>query len=137
MTVSSSRSPGLVPVHVGQPVPNGLESGRPPQPKRRSGLADPGFEWQKHGVEPRWLGMETSDCAAALDPSVFHSHGADEWQRFLAGAGGRHETALVIATVGNAEDDSPRSVLSRYDASVNLPDDYSTAYPRRLGGPSR
>jgi hypothetical protein len=54
----SSRSPGLVPVHVGQPVPNGLESGRPPQPKRRSGLADPGFEWQKHGVEPCWLGME-------------------------------------------------------------------------------
>jgi len=76
--------------------------------------------------------METSDCAAALDPSVFHSHGADEWQRFLAGAGGRHETALVIATVGNAEDDSPRSVLSRYDASVNLPDFRYSISGRRL-----
>src|SRR6266487_1293202 len=113
MTASHYRSVSLVPVHVGQPVPtrddlvgaanraNTLKSGRPSQRQQRFALVEPGVQWQKHGVEPRWLGMETSDCAAALDPSIFHSHGADELKRFLAGAGSRDETALVIATVGN------------------------------------
>ena len=89
---------------------------------RRSALVDPGIEWQQHGVEPRWVGMETSDCAAALEPSIFHGHGATELQRFFAGAGARHETALIVATIGDVNDDSPRSPLATADASVSLPE---------------
>ena len=75
------------------------------------------------GTASNHVGLEwkTSDCAAALNPSIFHGHGADELQRFLAGAVSRHEPALVIATIGDAEDDFPRSVLSPYDADVQLP----------------
>jgi hypothetical protein len=77
-------------------------------------------DWARNGLEPRWLGDESGDCAAALDPSIFHNHGADEQRRFLAGARRRGEIALIIATMGRADDDSPRSVLSTHDALVNV-----------------
>jgi hypothetical protein len=146
MTVSGSRRAGLIPVHVGQPAPTHEDlvdavaktdapgSGRLP---RRFPLIEPGIEWREHGVEPRWLGMETSDCAAALNPSIFHRHGADELQRFLAGAGSRQEPALVVATIGDAEDDFPRSVLSRHDATVHLPELRCSIDGRRLPAGSR
>jgi hypothetical protein len=144
MTASGSRPWSLVPVHIGQPAPipeqvteatartDALGSGRPARHQRPFAPVDPGIEWQQHGVEPRWLEMETSDCAAALDPSIFHGHGADEFERFLAGTRSRQETALVIATIGEAEDSSPRSVLSRYDASVSLPGFQGAISGRRL-----
>jgi hypothetical protein len=149
MTVSGARPAGLVPVHVGQPAPTQEElvdavagadargSGWPPRRQGRFPLVGPGIEWWRHGVEPRWLGMETSDCAAALDPSIFHGHGADELQRFLAGARSRQEPAVVIATIGDAGDDFPRSVLSRYDASVHLPGLRCSINGRRLPAGSR
>jgi hypothetical protein len=137
MTDSESRAATLIPVHIGAAAP--IEEdfadapALPSQRQRQSALVEPGgIAWHKHGVEPRWLGMETNDCAAALDPSIFRSRGADEWQRFLAGAVSRQETALVIATVGDAQDDSPRSILSRYDASVSLPDFRYSISGRRL-----
>jgi len=76
--------------------------------------------------------QETSDCAAALDPSIFSGHGADELERFLAGAHSRDETALVIATIGDATDDTPPSVLSSSDSSVNLPELRCSISGRRL-----
>jgi hypothetical protein len=66
--------------------------------------------------------METSDCAAALEPSIFHSSGGKELQRFVAGAHARNETALVVATIGNADDDSRRWPLATTDASISLPE---------------
>ncbi len=65
--------------------------------------------------------METSDCVAAFDPSIFHSRGATELERFLSGAGARGESALIIATIGDVNDDT-RSVFggSGHD-SVLLP----------------
>jgi hypothetical protein len=81
--------------------------------------------------------METSDCAAALNPSYLQGHGADELQRFLAGAGTREETALIITTIGDAQDDFPRSVLSRYDASIILPRFHGTIDGRRLPAGTR
>jgi hypothetical protein len=81
---------------------------------------DSRIDWAKHGLEPRWLGEESSDCAAALDPSGFASHGAEELRRFITGARDRGEVALVIATMGRADDDSPRSVLATHDASVDV-----------------
>jgi hypothetical protein len=149
MTASGSPRSGLVPVHVGQPVPtplavadalartDSLESKRPSRHQRSSAPSHSGIEWQQHGVEPRWLGMETSDCAAALDPNIFHGHGADELERFLAGTRSRQETAIVIATIGDAEDNSPRSVLSRYDASVSLPGFHGAISGRRLPAGTR
>jgi hypothetical protein len=136
-------------VHVGQPVPtplavadalartDSLESKRPARHQRSSAPSHSGIEWQQHGIEPRWLGMETSDCGAALDPSIFHGHGADELERFLAGTRSRQETAIVIATIGDAEDNSKRSVLSRYDASVSLPGFHGAISGRRLPAGTR
>jgi hypothetical protein len=66
--------------------------------------------------------METSDCAAALESSIFHSSGGKELQRFLAGSTARHETAVLVATIGNADDDSPRWPLAAADASISLPE---------------
>jgi hypothetical protein len=149
MTISGARPAGLIPVHVGQPAPteeDPVDAGTgadapgsrwPPPHQSRVPLVGAGVDWRRHGVEPRWLGMETSDCAAALNPSIFHSHGADELQRFLAGARSRQDPALVIATIGDAGDDFPRSVLSRHDASVHLPGLRCSINGRRLPTGSR
>ena len=76
--------------------------------RRVSPLEDPAFGWTEHDLEPRWLGMESSDCAGALDPSIYHGRGIDELERFLAGARARDELALLITTMGNVNDPSPR-----------------------------
>jgi hypothetical protein len=134
-TMGASGGPraGLVPVHVGHDMP---PAAGPPAAEgaddaslrgpgrwrpRHSALEDPSIDWQRHGVEPRWLGMETSDCVAALEPGIFHDHGATELERFLTGAKSRNETALIIATIGDVEDDAPRFPLATADASVLLP----------------
>ncbi len=64
--------------------------------RQRSPRVPGGLDWQKHGLQPRWLGMETSDCIVALEPGFFHSQGANERDRFLAGARRRDELALVV-----------------------------------------
>jgi len=89
--------------------------------ERRSRFGDPEIDWQQHGLEPRWLGMETSDCAAAIDPSIFHSRGAAELDRFLTATNARGELALIVATIGDADDEFFRSQFGAADASVPLP----------------
>jgi hypothetical protein len=76
--------------------------------------------------------MDTSDCPAALEPSHFHSQGADELARFLAGARQRREPALVVSAIGAATDDTPRRVLSHFDDSVSLGTFFTRAAGRRL-----
>lgn len=79
------------------------------------------ISWSESGAEPRWLGMDTSTCAAAINPSHFASRGADEFERFLSGAASHGEPALIIATMGNADDSGPRrNVFSRYNARVDF-----------------
>jgi hypothetical protein len=141
-----SPSPGLVPVHIGQPEP-GSEQERVllVQRERMRGRGDRqrlprvpgGLDWQKHGLQPRWLGMETSDCVVALGPSIFHGRGADELDRFLAGARMRDELALVVAMIGDVDDDGPRSVLSRFDSSVHLSKTFTGVNGRRLPAGTR
>ncbi|MFF0451311.1 hypothetical protein ACFYT4_33910 [Streptomyces sp. NPDC004609] len=126
MAAPSQGQKGLVTVHVAVPNPE------MPEPEPRAGpyareryvasakYAD--ISWSESGAEPRWLGMDTSTCAAAINPSHFHRHGADEFERFLAGAAARAEPALIIVTMGNADDDGVRSVLSHYDAGVDFRD---------------
>jgi hypothetical protein len=120
----------LVPVHVGHDAPSahalgGAEEAGPALRRRQrsqgSALQGRSIGWQRHELEPRWLGMETSDCAAAINPGVFHNRGADELNRFLAGAKARNEIALIITTMGDIYDDTPRSPFASADDSILLP----------------
>jgi hypothetical protein len=78
------------------------------------------ISWSESGAEPRWLGMDTSTCPVAINPSHFHNRGADEFERFLTGAASRGEPALIIATMGNADDDGLRSVFGPYTAGIHF-----------------
>jgi hypothetical protein len=127
---------GGIPVHVGTLLTE-VPDRRPGRRIRRSPLIDPGIDWTTPGFVPRWLGMESTDCAVALEPSIFHGRGAEELTRFLAGTAGREETALVVTTVGDVADDGPRSVLSTHDASISLPRLRGMIYGRRLPAGSR
>jgi len=51
--------------------------------------------------------METSDCAATLEPGYFHNSGIGERERFLAGARIRGESALLVCTIGDAQNEPP------------------------------
>lgn len=133
---------GLVPVHVGQPEPGSEQdehlraraAERDRMGRRDLILQVPGnLDWQKHGLQPRWLGMESSDCPVAIEPGIFHSQGADERRRFLAGAARRAETALLVSVIGDPDGDGIRSVLSSADASVHVGDNaYTSVTGRRL-----
>jgi hypothetical protein len=84
-------------------------------------LQDSAFDWPSHGLTPRWLDMESSDCAAALEPSIFHNRGGAELTRFLEGAQARGEVAVMISTIGDVGDDRTRSPFGGDDASILLP----------------
>lgn len=131
MSVRQSASAGLVPVHVGQPIPGSeaemsLLAQWERTRERMTGRAEdhlriPGdLNWERHGLQPRWLGQESSDCSVAIDPGYVHGRGADERDRFLAGGRARDELALVIAGVGDADHDQPRNVFATHDASVHV-----------------
>ena len=137
----SSAASGLVPVHIGQPEPGSEEEQAlllrrerslsrtgPPEPLRVPG----DVPWEQHVVVPRWWGMESSDCPAAIEPGFFSGQGHEEFQRFLDGARQRGEIALVFAVVGHAEGDGPRNVFGPADASIRLGDQFTSAGGRRL-----
>ncbi|WP_206307371.1 hypothetical protein [Streptomyces sp. ICN441] len=137
----SSSDSGLVPVHIGQPEPGSeREQGLLLRRERSRNVFDgpeplrvPGdVAWEQHGLIPRWWGMESSDCPAAVEPGFFSREGAEEFQRFLSGARRRGEVALVFAVVGHVDDDRPRSVLASVDASVRVGDLYTSVGGRRL-----
>src|SRR5437867_6319960 len=137
---------GLVAVHVAQadprtapPVDAAAEtdaSRRWRRHKRRSRFADPSIDWKGHGLQPRWLDMETSDCAVALDPSIFDSSGRTELDRFLAGARGRGEVAVVVAMIGDVDDEFAGSPFGD-DASILLPGADGSISGRRLPAMTR
>jgi hypothetical protein len=101
---------GLVPVLVGPDWPSGS-----------------GINWGNVGLVPRWIGMESRDCVAALEPgpSSFDL-GATERDRYVAGARQRHETALLISTVGHS------NPLPDHDPSVSLTPGSGSVRGRRL-----
>ena len=83
-----------IPIHVGSEPPEywddvearqrqfGDEASPWLQKQRRLTVASPTVDWGGFGFEPRWVGFDTADCAAALQPSIFSGHGADEFDRF-------------------------------------------------------
>ena len=122
-----------VPVHVGSEPPESWddiearqrEFGKDASPwlqeKRRPAVARADLDWSALGFEPRWVGFDTADCAAALQPSTFAGHGADEFDRFRQGAESRGELALVISPIGDSNpDDQRRNVFEQHDDSVYL-----------------
>jgi hypothetical protein len=114
---AAAFSPGLAPVGAR----------RTQRPK----LAAPDFPWNNLGVEPRFVGSESIDCVAALQPNIFYGHGSEELNRFLKGAAVRGETALVLSMIGQ-EEAEPRYPLASHDASVLLPGPRGSIAGRRL-----
>ncbi|MFF9705406.1 hypothetical protein ACF1FE_30190 [Streptomyces griseofuscus] len=127
MAAHPSGPNGLVPVHIAVHDAAQMEE---PDPQAadyvRKLLAASakyaGISWTEHGAEPRWLDMDTSTCAAAINPSHFSGDGAEEFDRFLSGAASRGEPALIVATMGTADDDDDRmrSVFGRPGSGVDF-----------------
>jgi len=138
-----------VPVHVGSEPPASwddiearqTEYGEDASPwlqqKRRPTVAEAALKWSVLGFEPRWVGFDTADCVAALQPSIFSGHGADEFHRFRQGAESRGETALVISPIGQLDGGETRNVFSTHDDSVYLGRVESTIGSQPLGKGAR
>lgn len=138
-----------VPVHVGSEQPaswDDLEARQTEygddaspwlQRKRRPAVAEAALRWSALGFEPRWVGFDTADCVAALQPSIFSGQGADEFNRFRQGAESRGETALVISPIGQLDGGGTRSVFSTHDDSLYLGRVESTIGSQPLGKAAR
>ena len=121
-----------IPVHVGSEPPGSWDDiearqrgfGEDASPwlqrKRRPAVARAGLDWGALGFEPRWVGFDAADCAAALQPSTFAGQDDDEFTRFRLGAESRDEIALVISPIGRDPDDKSRNVFAQHDGSVYL-----------------
>ncbi|NJP74961.1 hypothetical protein, partial [Streptomyces sp. C1-2] len=127
MAAHTSGPNGLVPVHIAVHDPAQREEPDPQAANHARKLSAASakyaeISWTEHRAEPRWLGMDTSTCAAAINPSDFSTHCADEFDRFLSGAASRGEPALILATMGTADDDNERvwSVFGRPGGHVNF-----------------
>jgi hypothetical protein len=107
------------------------------QKQRRPAVASADLDWTALGFEPRWIGFDTADCAVALQPSVFASHDADEFDRFRQGAESRGELAIVISPVGQPDGREARSVLATHDDSVFLGRMHTSVSSRPLGKGAR
>lgn len=94
-----------------------------PLRRSRPQIAAERLAWSEIGLQPRWVGDDTSQAVAAIDPSIFHGHGAEELDRFCRGAAHRSELALFVWSIGDLESDqSPRlrSIFGSRD-SVHFP----------------
>lgn len=140
-----TRSPAL-PVHIGCAAP----SEQPDTPARKHSatggdtdqqtpISAAAIDWDQLDVEPRWLGQESADCVAAIEPRIFdRSGGADEFRRFSDGANERDEPALVISRLGTASRAEPvKSVFQGSDISFLLPDGRGTIGGGRLPAGAR
>jgi hypothetical protein len=97
--------------------------------KRRPRITAESIDWAALGLTPRWLGDDSSEAVAAVDPSLFHDSGAQEWRRLVAGAAARGELVLAASMIGS--DKEPEYVpLGGPHASVMLP----AASLTRVGG---
>lgn len=100
-----------IPVHVGaRPLDHwddvearqcqlGEEAAPWLQEQHRPMIASPTLDWAAIGLEPRWVGFDTAECAAALQPSIYAGQGADEFDRFRQGAASR-KCCEVAPSVG-------------------------------------
>lgn len=136
-----------IPVHVGSEPPDywddiearqrqyGDEAAAWLQEQRRPAIAGSALDWSALGLEPRWVGADTADCVAALQPSIYSGHGADEFTRFRQGASIRGEIALVISPIGDLKEEARnlRSVFGPPSDSVYVGQDHTSIDGRLLG----
>jgi hypothetical protein len=146
MTVIGASVPGMLLMHIGLAEPG--SPGAAPRPRlpdsreetplqERSALVGGGIDWAKYGVQPRWLGQESSECAVALEPGIFHTSGDVERKRFLAGAADRGEVALVVSSIGDVNDQHLRTNVFNNGDSVRMSLlDVSIGGPRLPAGTS-
>jgi hypothetical protein len=87
--------------------------------KARPRITSEVIDWEALGLTPRWVGDDSSEAVAALEPSRFHNHGAQEWERFRNGATARGELALAVSTLMTPTEPTPIA-LRRAGASVML-----------------
>ena len=137
-----------IPVHVGSEPPEqwddieerqrefGEDAHSSLRDRRRPTVASRDLAWSGIGFEPRWLRFDAADCAAALQPSIFSGHGADEFDRFRLGAKSRGEIALVISPIGDLGD-KPRTTLFLDDDSVAIGHSYTSVSSRPIGKGAR
>jgi hypothetical protein len=69
----------------------------------RPSITEGSVDWDGLMLTPRWLGEDSSQAVAALQPSLNAGQGADEWQRLRAGAAARSEVVLAIPMFGTVE----------------------------------
>lgn len=137
-------------VHVGERAPAEWAareeqvriSGRPPlealaarqrgRTWERPALSADSFPWESLGALPRFVGAESASCVAALQPSNFSDRGAEEFERFRAGAAARAETALIVSTIGSIEAGGIRHNVFGFDDSISLPGLDGSIAGRRL-----
>ena len=135
---------GLHSVHVGAVSPEASDQKEAPgvvttdrgsrglrRKEQRPSLTFPDFPWEALGVEPRFIGSESIDYVAALQPNIFYGHGSEELKRFLRGAAERSETALLISMIGQEEPELGNPLAS-HDANVLLPGMRGSIAGRRL-----
>lgn len=89
----------------------------------RPGITIEPIAWESLHMTPRWIGDDTSAAVAAIEPSMYHKRGADEWQRFLAGTRCRGEVALAVSMIGAPKDPTAVSFSGLFGPaeSVSLP----------------
>ncbi|MEV7214076.1 hypothetical protein AB0O31_13405 [Kitasatospora cineracea] len=134
----SAAPSGLVAVHVAVQNPAEFPEPHPDAAPYAQELWEAtqkyeGIDWDRAGAEPRWLGTDTGTCAAAVNPSNYYRQGSDEFARFLAGAASRGETALIIATMGDATAEPRYSVFGGDTARVHFPGLMGQIVGKRLG----
>lgn len=131
---------GLVPVlialprpgsRVVSPRPDRIRTGASLRP-RTSALTDGTIDWNRPGVQPRWLMEESYDCAAVLEPAFTFNQGDAELDRYFEGAVRRGECAVLVSTVGNADSDVMPSPGQIWDTTRILPPLRQSVHGRRL-----
>jgi hypothetical protein len=129
----------LIPVQVGSQSPSHWDAIEAQQreagemangwlrSQRRPAIAAGDLGWESLGIQPRWIGLDSADSAAALQPSTFHGEGDVEFKRFRSGAESRGEIALVVSPIGvlpgaatrSIFDDSDSISLGRFDSYIS------------------
>ncbi|WP_139224517.1 hypothetical protein [Cellulomonas marina] len=121
----------LLDVHVGTHAPakwDRIEEQQAEWPEEsrqaRPRIASEQLPWEDAGLRPRWVGDDTSQAVAAIDPCIYHGRGADELERFVRGTRQRSELAVHVWSFGDLENDQPsplRGVYFAGDDSVHFP----------------
>lgn len=88
--------------------------------QERPPVTSEAIDWEALRVSPRWVGDDSSEAVAALEPNRFHDRGAQEWERFRGGTRARGEVALAISTLRPARGPRP-AALGRTGDAVSLP----------------